>query len=190
MSNTNPKGNAKVIKKRIGRPPGSQNIITSNLKVAISEAAASVGFDGHGLNGTLGYMQFLAMTEPKTFATLLARAQYRWKSRSDIRCQRHSNRWTRFTRRCANITCQSRHCGWCIIIVTLRSKVRYCRRYQVTMSLVELIPASGEIKTREDYDHVVQLWHAQARDSFWAFRKFMRPDMVWGWFVEDVALHQ
>ena len=57
-----------------GRPPGAQNIITSNLKVAISEAAASVGFDGHGLNGTLGYMQFLAMTEPKTFATLLARA--------------------------------------------------------------------------------------------------------------------
>ena len=72
--NNNPKGNARVIKKRIGRPPGSQNIITSNLKVAISEAAASVGFDGHGLNGTLGYMQFLAMTEPKTFATLLARA--------------------------------------------------------------------------------------------------------------------
>ena len=57
------------------------------------------------------------------------------------------------------------------------------------MSLVELIPTSGEIKTREDYDHVVQLWHVQARDSFWAFRKFMRPDMVWGWFVEDVALH-
>jgi hypothetical protein len=57
------------------------------------------------------------------------------------------------------------------------------------MSLVEIIPTDGEIKTREDYDRVVQLWHTQARDDFWAFRKFMRPDMVWGWFIEDVWLH-
>ena len=29
---------------------------------------------------------------------------------------------------------------------------------------------------------------AEARSNFWAFRRYMRPDMLWGWWVERVAV--
>ena len=29
---------------------------------------------------------------------------------------------------------------------------------------------------------------AEARSNFWAFRRYMRPEMLWGWWVEQVAV--
>jgi hypothetical protein len=28
----------------------------------------------------------------------------------------------------------------------------------------------------------------EARENFWAFRRYMRPDMLWGWWVEKVSI--
>jgi hypothetical protein len=30
---------------------------------------------------------------------------------------------------------------------------------------------------------------AEAREHFHAFRRYMHPDMLWGWFTQDVSLH-
>jgi hypothetical protein len=29
---------------------------------------------------------------------------------------------------------------------------------------------------------------AEARENFWAFRRYMHPHMLWGWWVEKVAV--
>ncbi len=56
-----------------GRPAGGQNNFTKILKTAIIGAAESIGEDGRGKGGTLGYMRFLARNEPAVFAGLLKR---------------------------------------------------------------------------------------------------------------------
>jgi predicted phage terminase large subunit-like protein len=30
----------------------------------------------------------------------------------------------------------------------------------------------------------------EARENFWAFRRYMRPEMLWGWWVEEIAIEQ
>jgi predicted phage terminase large subunit-like protein len=30
----------------------------------------------------------------------------------------------------------------------------------------------------------------EARENFWAFRRYMRPGMLWGWFIETVSVEQ
>src|SRR5262245_49097205 len=30
---------------------------------------------------------------------------------------------------------------------------------------------------------------AQARENFCAFRQYMHPDMIWGWWIQEVSLH-
>jgi hypothetical protein len=39
-----------------------------------------------------------------------------------------------------------------------------------------------------DVEKLKALGVAQARGSFYAFRRMMRPDMLRGWFVEDLEL--
>ncbi|MFG1340382.1 hypothetical protein [Xanthobacter autotrophicus] len=56
-----------------GRPKGKPNRTTTMLKDAILQAAENVGQDGAGKGGTTGYLQRLALEEPKAFATLLGR---------------------------------------------------------------------------------------------------------------------
>lgn len=54
-----------------GRKPGSPNKVTAQLKHAIVEAAAMVGFDGEGMQGLHGYLARLAIKEPQVFGRLL-----------------------------------------------------------------------------------------------------------------------
>lgn len=56
-----------------GRGKGTQNKITRTLKDAILQAAESVGEDGWGKDGTLGYLRIVAMHDFKTFGGLLGR---------------------------------------------------------------------------------------------------------------------
>jgi predicted phage terminase large subunit-like protein len=41
--------------------------------------------------------------------------------------------------------------------------------------------------TPEDFDLVYQLAQAEARESFWAFRQYIAPKMIRGWFQRDLA---
>ena len=56
-----------------GRTKGTPNKVTKLLKDAILMAAETVGADGRGQNGVVGYCQRLAEHEPKAFAGLLAK---------------------------------------------------------------------------------------------------------------------
>lgn len=56
-----------------GRPKGSHNKTTTTLKEAILLAAESVGQDGKGQGGLIGYLQRVAMEDVKAFASLLGR---------------------------------------------------------------------------------------------------------------------
>lgn len=42
--------------------------------------------------------------------------------------------------------------------------------------------------TEDDLDAIAEYYAAQARDSFWAFRRFMDPDLVQGWFPRELAI--
>ena len=64
---------AKGHEKRGGRKKGQQNKMTRDLKHATLRAAEMHGSDGEGLDGLIGYLFFLAKTEPKSFAPLLGR---------------------------------------------------------------------------------------------------------------------
>jgi hypothetical protein len=69
-------GEGVVVKRgpnRRGRKPGSRNKVTTALKEAILLAAANVGRDGKGRDGLVGYLEKLARTEPRSFASLLGR---------------------------------------------------------------------------------------------------------------------
>lgn len=56
-----------------GRPKGVPNKTTTALKEAILKAAELAGADMKGKDGLVGYCQFLAVNEPKSFTTLLGR---------------------------------------------------------------------------------------------------------------------
>lgn len=56
-----------------GRPKGVPNKTTTALKEAILRAAELAGADMKGKDGLIGYCQFLAVNEPKSFTTLLGR---------------------------------------------------------------------------------------------------------------------
>lgn len=55
--------------------PGVRNLgrVPRVLKDAIVYAAQSLGEDGHGTNGLVGYLRALARAEPKAFSSLLGR---------------------------------------------------------------------------------------------------------------------
>jgi hypothetical protein len=54
-----------------GRPKGSHNIFTREVKEAIIAAANELGEDGRGYDGMKGYLKHLGRTEPKTFGMLI-----------------------------------------------------------------------------------------------------------------------
>lgn len=56
-----------------GRPVGSVQKITSDLKRGIIQAAINRGRDGRGTGGLVGFLEWLARVEPKSFASLLGR---------------------------------------------------------------------------------------------------------------------
>jgi hypothetical protein len=60
-------------KKAAGRPPGSLNKFTVEVKDAVVNAAINVGYDGKGEGGLIGYLQKQAKMEPRAFLSLLAR---------------------------------------------------------------------------------------------------------------------
>lgn len=62
-----------LTRKGMGRPKGSSNRTTRLLKEAILKAAEAAGEDMNGKNGLVGYCTFLAVQEPKSFATLLGK---------------------------------------------------------------------------------------------------------------------
>ena len=58
-----------------GRPKGSPNVITPEMREAIIEAAAIVGSDGRGKGGLVGYMTRLArMENPVIFGRLVRKS--------------------------------------------------------------------------------------------------------------------
>lgn len=60
-------------KRAAGRPPGSLNKFTVEVKDAVVNAAINVGYDGKGTGGLIGYLQKQAKMEPRAFLSLLAR---------------------------------------------------------------------------------------------------------------------
>jgi ParB-like nuclease domain len=58
-------------KSKRGRPPGSRNKLSRDLREDIMEAAERVGRDGEGEGGVVGFLMWLARTEPKSYAMLL-----------------------------------------------------------------------------------------------------------------------
>lgn len=56
-----------------GRKKGVPNKTTALIKEAIVTAAEMVGADSAGKDGVVGYMTFLAKSEPKAFAGLLGK---------------------------------------------------------------------------------------------------------------------
>jgi hypothetical protein len=54
-----------------GRPKGSPNKLSRDLREDIREATERVGRDGEGEGGVVGWLMWLARTEPKSHAMLL-----------------------------------------------------------------------------------------------------------------------
>src|SRR5262245_28660828 len=53
--------------------------------------------------------------------------------------------------------------------------------------------ASGRRRRRPPLDNVrlfaeAERAQAEAREHFFAFRRYIHPDMVWGWWVQQVSL--
>jgi hypothetical protein len=61
----------KGMAKRGGRRLGTPNKVTAQLKHAIIEAAAMVGYNGEGEQGLHGYLARLALKEPAVFGRML-----------------------------------------------------------------------------------------------------------------------
>jgi predicted phage terminase large subunit-like protein len=40
----------------------------------------------------------------------------------------------------------------------------------------------------DDVELAAEQAACEARQNFWAFRRYMRPDMLWGWWVEEVSI--
>lgn len=59
--------------RKAGRPPGSLNKFTVEVKDAVVNAAMNRGFDGKGTGGLIGYLEWAARVEPRSFLSLLAR---------------------------------------------------------------------------------------------------------------------
>lgn len=70
-----PNGHAKPKEryKLNGRPKGVKNKTTRIIKDAIMLAAESVGADGYGKHGLVGYLERIAIKEPKAFCILLGK---------------------------------------------------------------------------------------------------------------------
>jgi predicted phage terminase large subunit-like protein len=49
-------------------------------------------------------------------------------------------------------------------------------------------PSFARRLTEDDLDAIAEFYAAQARESFWAFRRFMDPDLVQGWFPRELAI--
>ena len=47
--------------------------------------------------------------------------------------------------------------------------------------------AAGRIDSMEKAAAVAEYYGARARRDFWSFRKYVRDDLVIGWWLEDVA---
>lgn len=58
---------------KTGRQKGTPNKTTAILKDAILLAAEGVGEDGDGKNGLEGYLRVVALTDKKSFCSLLGR---------------------------------------------------------------------------------------------------------------------
>jgi hypothetical protein len=58
-------------KSKRGRPKGSMNKYSRNLREDLMEATERVGRDGEGQDGVVGYLMWLARAEPKSYAMLL-----------------------------------------------------------------------------------------------------------------------
>jgi ParB-like nuclease domain len=58
-------------KSKRGRPPGSLNKLSRNIREDLREATERVGRDGNGEYGAVGYFMWLARAEPKSHAMLL-----------------------------------------------------------------------------------------------------------------------
>ena len=58
-------------KSKRGRPKGSMNKFSRDLREDILEATERVGRDGKGKDGAVGYLMWLARAEPKSCAMLL-----------------------------------------------------------------------------------------------------------------------
>lgn len=56
-----------------GRPRGSQNKISVEVKEAVVNAAMNIGYDGKGEGGLIGYLEKMAKIEPRSFMSLLGR---------------------------------------------------------------------------------------------------------------------
>jgi len=56
------------------KPEWSPKKLSQLLKGAIIHAANEVGYDGEGTDGLPGYCKRLALSEPRAFASLLAKA--------------------------------------------------------------------------------------------------------------------
>jgi len=58
-------------KAKRGRPPGSLNKFTRDLREAIMEAAERLGGDGQGEDGVVGYLMWLGQAVPASFSMLM-----------------------------------------------------------------------------------------------------------------------
>ena len=56
-----------------GRPKSALKNIQMTIKEAVMIAAENVGEDGKGRGQLIGYLTYIARTEPKAFTTLLAK---------------------------------------------------------------------------------------------------------------------
>jgi ParB-like nuclease domain len=58
-------------KSKRGRPKGSMNKFSRNLREDLMEATERLGRDGEGEDGVVGYLMWLGLAEPKSYAMLL-----------------------------------------------------------------------------------------------------------------------
>jgi hypothetical protein len=58
-------------KSKVGRPKGAENKMNRELRELILEAAERLGSDGKGKDGKLGYLMWLGLEVPTSFAVLL-----------------------------------------------------------------------------------------------------------------------
>ncbi len=135
------KGHAKLG----GRQPGTPNVMTKELKVAVIEAASRLGSDLRGRDGVEGYLMRLAKNDMKTFVMLL-RAVLPLQIKEEIRNRRYySNEPVRYPTT-AEIREKMRQLGMPVLLRRLEPVVRLMREGKSASEALQAVGLNARLE--------------------------------------------
>ncbi len=172
-----------------GRRIGVPNRNTRVLREAVLLAAAAAGSE-NGENGLFLYLTKVAKKQPAIFLPLLGRLlPLQVESLANLENRSH------VPQRCGDppgVNPARRACGSYFFDPTSFSKEAETKRLPFgphTNDEGELMHLQNLKISAEDFQLIHEFCRARARESFVAFRSWIRPDLIIGWWLCELAQH-